>query len=170
VLSVAAGTGISLSGSATNPTINATGVPFTQSFTNLQPGSIPSATLTGALNPKTALFTFFALGGSANIPTVAGGIYALQGQFNVNASGGVPCNIEIFLNNANQDVYILDSNALDYDQSTPTAGVFANQNIPFCIMFYATGSFVNMVLGIGPNSTGCTLNGSLAPCTLTRLA
>lgn len=81
-------------------------------------------------------------GGQSNITVVQGGVYALQGNFAIIASGPTDYGFDLFINNGSTDAKILAGNTASYKPAGVLNGIENN----FCCVFVATGTAVQFFI------------------------
>jgi hypothetical protein len=113
--------------------------------TDLQPGTFPQASLTGNGSNQNAFITIPVLG-SSDIPTVTGGVYAVQGVLSWDGSAAAAGGLTLRVDRAggvgadDEDIWI--GNA----EEIRTGATFNTYAVPFSHIFVAAGNAATLYI------------------------
>jgi hypothetical protein len=133
-----------------------------QGWSNLQPGAIPTASVTGS---GFAFATIPSIG-TSNIPVAPGGVYSLSGGVAFNNNLGGNYTLTAALNNGANDSII---QVLSADASHTNVGPIANTYLTFNTTFIPVGSNVQLYLDVPSGAPGDESSVSFSPLYLTRI-
>lgn len=162
VLSVTAGSNITITGTAGAPVINAAaGLNISQ--TNLQPAGLPNVSVTG---PNAAASVTIPVLGDVTIPTVAGGLYAINGGMLLQTTSDA-YEVELLINSSGNEVALAQYSSSYFN----VGGSLRNAALTFSGFVIASGTGITLVLrnggaaGLGDNSSA-----NFTPLYITRIA
>jgi hypothetical protein len=133
-----------------------------QGWTNIQPGVIPTASVTGS---GSAFATIPALG-TSNISVVPGGVYSISGGVALNNNMGGNYTLTAALNNGANDSII---QVLSADAAHTNVGPLANKYLNFNTTFIPVGSNVQLYLSVPSGAPGDQSSASFSPLYITRI-